>query len=56
VATKKLAIYEPPDDELPYLVLSIDKKGYDVFRVDTRKEARVLVSELRRKEKKSEKE
>ena len=33
---EKLAIYEPPDDDLPYSVLSIDKKGYDVLRVDNR--------------------
>jgi hypothetical protein len=53
----KTAIYEPPKEGLPYLVIAFEPDGMKVFPVDSEFEARTMVSERairRRRERKSE--
>ena len=53
----KTAIYEPPEEGLPYLVVTVASDGLNVLTANSSIEARALVSERairRRRERKSE--
>jgi hypothetical protein len=47
------AIYEPPRDDLPFLVVTIKSDGgMEVLRAETQTEARIMVSKEARRRKK----
>ncbi len=53
----KTAIYEPPKEGLPYLIVTFASDGVNVLTADSSVEARAIVSERairRRRERKSE--
>ena len=48
--TRRLAIYEPPVKDLPFLVVIFENGGMSVVQVASRTEARRLVSEKARQQ------